>query len=159
MLRSLVLQLLSSFENLPKPILSLYQACHEGTKSPQINDLQKVFEALVDFNKRTFVVLDALDECESRKELLSFLAATIERKANGLSIIMTSRRLNELYNFFHGRLSDQCKISIQNERVDNDIRLYIHERLLHDGKFNRWKKQPRVQEEIESKLMQKSQGM
>lgn len=159
MLRSLVLQLLSSFESIPESIYSLYKACHEGSKSPPINDLQRVFEALVDSNKGTLVVLDALDECESRQELLLFLASTIERSANGLSIIMTSRRLQEFEKFFYDWLSDECKVSIQNERVDDDIRLYIHERLLHDGRFKRWQKQPRVQEEIESRLMQKSQGM
>ncbi len=159
MLRSLVLQLLSSFESIPEFIVSLYKACQEGTQSSQNNDLERVFEAFVDFNERTFVVLDALDECESQQKLLVFLESSIERKANKLSMIITSRKLKEFDNFFYDNLPNQSQVSIQNERVDADIRLYIHERLLHDRRFRRWQKQPRVQEEIESKLMEKSKGM
>ncbi|KAL9120568.1 MAG: hypothetical protein Q9187_002877 [Circinaria calcarea] len=159
MLRSLVLQLLSSFEFIPESIVSLYEACRKGTKPPQINDLERVFQALVDYNTRTFVVLDALDECESRQELLVFLESAIKRKANGLNIIITSRRLKEFDDFFHDYLSEQSIVSIQNQKVDDDIRLYIHGRLLHDRRFKRWQKQPRVQEEIENRLMKKSEGM
>ncbi len=159
MLRSLVLQLLTSFDSIPGPMDSLFKACQEGAKPPQINDLERVFEALVDSNDRTFVVLDALDECESRQELLDFLTSAIERKDSGLSMIMTSRRLRDFDNFFDDYLGDQSKVSIQNESVDDDIRSYVHGRLLHDRRFRRWQKQPRVQEEIESRLMEKSEGM
>lgn len=159
MLRSLVLQLLSGFESIPGSIVSLFKACGDGAKSPQINDLKSVFQALVDSNKRTFVVVDALDECESRQELLNFLESAIERKADGLSMVVTSRRLKEFDDFFHDHLPDQSKLSIQNERVDDDIRSYIHGRLSHDRRFRRWQKQPRVQEDIESRLMKKSGGM
>jgi len=74
-------------------------------------------------------------------------------------MIITSRKLKEFDNFFYDNLPNQSQVSIQNERVDADIRLYIHERLLHDRRLRRWQKQPRVQEEIESKLMEKSKGM
>ena len=88
---------------------SLFKACQEGAKPPQINDLERVFEALVDSNDRTFVVLDALDECESRQELLDFLTSAIERKDSGLSMIMTSRRLRDFDNFFDDYLGDQTR--------------------------------------------------
>ena len=159
MLCSLVQQLLSRFESIPEPIDSLFKACQEGAKPPQINQLERVFKALVDSNERTFVVLDALDECESRDELLEFLEIAIKRKADGLSIIMTSRKLREFDDFFSSYLSDQSRISIQNEKVDEDILSYVRGRLLHDRKFKRWQKQPRVQEEIQNRLMEKSDGM
>ena len=159
MLCSLIQQLLSRFESIPESILSLFKACQDGAKPPQISQLERVFEALVDSNKRTFIVLDALDECESRDELLEFLESAIERKASGLSIMMTSRRLRRFDDFFSRYLSDQSKVSIQNEKVDEDIHSYIQGRLLHDRRFRRWQKQPSVQEEIQNRLREKSSGM
>lgn len=159
MLRSFVRQLLMSFDAIPEPIGSLFKSCQDGAKSPGIHDLEKVFESLVNFHNKTFVVLDALDECDTQQELLDFLASVIEQKNARLSMIMTSRRLREFDVVLGDILDDRSIMSIQNEYVDNDIRSFVHEKLLHDRRFKRWKAHPKVQEEIESRLMEKSEGM
>ena len=159
MLRSLVRQLFMSFDAIPEPIGFLFKICQDGVKSSGIHDLEEVFEALVNLNNRTFVVLDALDECEAQQELLDFIASVIEKKNDRLSMIMTSRRLREFDVFFSDVLEDRSIMSIQNGYVDNDIRSYVHERLLYDRRFKRWKTHPKVQEEIESRLIEKSEGM
>lgn len=159
MLHSLVLQIISSSESIPNAIDSLFKSCQDGARSPQTDDLVRMFEALVVSKMKIVVVLDALDECEDREDLLLFLESAIGRRANGLSMILTSRRLREFDDLFDDNLGEQSKISIQNEEVDNDIRSYIHGRLSHDRRFKRWQKQPSVQEEIERRLMEKSEGM
>lgn len=159
MLRSLVLQLFSNHQPIPEPLISLFKSCQDGAKPPQTKDLETLLRALIELYEKTFIVLDALDECENRQELLEFIKKAVEWKSEKLNLIMTSRKLKDFEDFFNGELEERSKLSIQNEKVDKDIRLYVHEKLESDLRFKRWRRQPKVQEEIESKLMEKSDGM
>lgn len=108
---------------------------------------------------KTFVVLDALDECEGRGELLDFLAPLLTKITPGLKVITTSRKLKEFEDFFYQHLADNNQVSIQNEKVGCDIDAFIQGRLLLDRRLRRWINRPREQEEIKRRLMEKSAGM
>lgn len=116
-------------------------------------------KALIDLSEKTFIVLDALDACEDRQELLSFIENAIGWKSQKLNVIMTSRKLKVLKDFFVAETEERSKLSIQNGKVDEDIRSYIHEKLQNDRSFKRWRGHPKVREEIKIKLMEKSDGM
>ena len=103
--------------------------------------------------------MDALDECEDRQELLGFIEKAVEWRFEKLNVIMTSRKLKEFEDFFDAELEGGSRLSIQNNKVDGDIRSYVHGKLQSDRRFKRWKAQPNVQEEIENKLIEKSNGM
>ena len=53
----------------------------------------------------------------------------------------------------------QRRINIQNELVNSDISTYIYERLRFDPSLKRWRKDPKVQEEIRSTLTEKADGV
>jgi hypothetical protein len=74
-------------------------------------------------------------------------------------MIVTSRKEKDINDFLEEKLDDQHRISIQNKKVDEDIQCYIHGNLQSDNRFKRWRKQPSVQNEMESKLMEKADGM
>lgn len=109
--------------------------------------------------EKTFIVLDALDECEDRQELLNFIENAIGWKSQKLNVIMTSRKLKDFEDFFDAEVEEQGRLSIQNEKVDEDIRSYVHGKLQNDRRFKRWRGQPKVRKEIETRLMEKSDGM
>ena len=159
MLCSLVLQLSFNHQSIPEPLLSLFHSCQRGAKPPQTKDLETLLKALIDLYEKTFIVLDALDECEDRQELLNFFDNAIGWKSQKLNLVMTSRKLKEFEDFFDAETEGPSRLSIHNEKVDEDIRSYVHGKLQNDVRFKRWRGQPKVQEEIVIRLMEKSDGM
>lgn len=159
MLRSLIVQLFSNHQSISKPLASLFKSCQEGDKQPQTKDLEEILKALVEFHEKTFIVLDALDECENRQELFDFIEKAMKWKSEKLNMIMTSRKLKDIEDFFDAELDMGSTLSIQNEKVNVDIRSYVHGKLQSDRRFKRWQRQPKVQGEMENKLMEKSDGM
>ena len=159
MLRSLIMQLSSNHQSIPEPLLSFFKSCQDGAKPPQTKDLETLLKALIDLYEKTFIVLDGLDECEDRQELLNFIESAIGWKSQKLNVIMTSRKLKDFEDLFDAEMEERSRLSIQNENVDEDIRSYVHGKLQNDRKFKRWQGQPKVRQEIETKLMEKSDGM
>ena len=159
MLRSLIIQLSFNHQSIPEPLLALFNSCQRGARPPQTKDLETLFKALIDLYEKTFIVMDALDECEDRQELLKFVENAIGWKSQKLNVVMTSRKLKELEDFFDAEIGERSRLSIQNEKVDEDIRSYVHGKLQNDTRFERWRGQPKVREEIVTRLMEKSDGM
>lgn len=159
MLRSLVSQLSFKHQSIPKPLNSLFESCQNGAKPPQAKDLETLLKTLIESSEKTFIVLDALDECEDRQELLKFIGMTLAWGSEKLNVIMTSRRLKDIDDFFEDELKEENRLSIQNKQVDEDIRSYVHGKLQSGRRFKRWQRFPEVQKEIETKLMDKSDGM
>ena len=109
--------------------------------------------------EKTYIILDALDKCEDRQELLNFVENAIRWKSQKLNVVMTSRKLKDFKVFFDTKIKEQSRLSIQNKRVDEDIRSYVHGKLQSDRRFKRWGGQPKVREEIVTRMMEKSDGM
>ena len=159
MLRSLIKQLSFNHQSIPEPLLSLFESCQDGAKPPQTKDLETLLKALIDLYEKTFIVLDALDECEDRQELLNFVESAIRWRSQKLNIVMTSRKLKVFEDLFDAEIEEWSRLSIQNEKVDQDIRSYVHGKLQNDRRFKRWRGQPKVKEEIVTRMVEKSDGM
>jgi Cdc6-like AAA superfamily ATPase len=159
MIRSLLSQLSSFYPSIPTALEALFSSHQNGNRQPQTDALETTLDAITERFERVFLVLDALDECEDRQLLLSFIDRLMNWKSGKLRVIATSRKEKDIEDFFKAKLDDGKRLSIQNEKVDEDIRSYIHEKLQSDQRFERWQKQPKVQEEIEKKLMEKADGM
>ena len=110
-------------------------------------------------SEKTSIILDALNECEDRQELLSFNENSIGWKSQKLHVIMTIRKLRDFETFLDAEIEERSRLSIQNKKIDDDIRLYVHGKLQNDRSFKRWRGHPEVRKEIETKLMEKSDGM
>jgi hypothetical protein len=102
-----------------------------------------------------YIVLDALDECTDREDMLTFLHELVMLKQPCLRILATSRREKDIED----QLSSVARhnIDIQSAVVDEDIRVYVRDRLATDTKLKKWP--PEVQEEIASVMMAKASGM
>ena len=156
MIRSLIMQLSTQNETIPQPLMSAYASCVNGQRQPTTDALLETLRYLIQGYQNVFLILDALDECTERLELLSTLNQIAGWKL-GTRILVTSRREAEIGENLD--LIGTEKICIQSNLVDNDIRAYIRERLSNDWKLRRWKKHPAIQDEIEKTLMEKSGGM
>lgn len=107
----------------------------------------------------TYIILDALDECAERDELLTDLEEVASWEDANLHVLATSRREKDIEEALTPLSEARNRISIQSALVNADIRTYIHDRLQTDRKLKRWQKYPKVQLEIEDTLMRKVDGM
>jgi hypothetical protein len=80
----------------------------------------------------TYIILDALDECRERQELLDDIETFAEWRTERLHILATSRREKEIEERIEPLIHDQGRICIQSALVNDDIRAYTHERLQTD---------------------------
>jgi hypothetical protein len=105
-------------------------------------------------NHRILLLIDALDECENREELLRTLCEIRELKTN-INILVTSRPEADIEDAF--KLAPRLRIEDREVEVNTDIQSYIEHRLESDSNL---KKLPtHVKADIKDALINKSAGM
>lgn len=82
-----------------------------------------------------YVILDALDECTDREELLPFIREVTASKLQDLHIMATSRWEKDIEDEL-SPVADH-NINIQSAIVDEDIPDYIRDRLATDTKLKK----------------------
>lgn len=103
----------------------------------------------------TYILIDALDECSDREDILKLLEAIMEWNLNNLHILVTSRNENDIATSLEPLVTfQQC---IQSALVDADIRVHVLERLSNDRDLKKWPID--VQIEIEDALRRGAKGM
>ncbi len=159
MIRSLISQLAVRCTNQSKPLESLYSSCGDGTRQPKVCELKQTLQNLVQSFDDTFIILDALDECKEREQLLGDIRDFVKWQLGGLHILVTSRREGDIKVTLDPLLNENQNIDIQSEVVDRDIRVYVREILQSAQGLRRWRNKPQVQDEIEKALTENANGM
>ncbi len=70
MIRSLILQLSSQCESTSQGLEALHSSCMNDERQPMHDKLLATLHQMMKSFEKTFVILDALDECSKRRELL-----------------------------------------------------------------------------------------
>jgi Cdc6-like AAA superfamily ATPase len=159
MVRSVITQLSGQCGIITKAIEDLFSACGNGQRQPSDDALMKVLQQLVNGSNETFIILDALDECKDRRGLLQCLEEILGWRLGTLHVMVTSRLEEDIKDFFEPLLDHNGSICIRSALINDDIRAYVRYRIQNDAKLKRWKKQPEVQQEIETSLMERVDGM
>ncbi|GES59935.1 vegetative incompatibility protein HET-E-1 [Aspergillus terreus] len=160
MVRSLVKQLSIQCPETPHILSMLFATCEASDRPPTLDELLETMRQLMNSYCDVYMVLDALDECSDREELLDILVRFRDWNVNHLHILVSSRPERSIEEGISPHLSDNGhKVAICGELIDEDIRHYIQGRLERDPKLKRWRKTPDVREEIEHCLMSKARGM
>ncbi|CAN9202054.1 unnamed protein product [Alternaria alternata] len=81
MLRSLLCQLLQRSVVIPKGVDALFSSCENGQRKPSSHALLQVTKEAAQEFTHVYVVLDALDECAQRSELMDMLEAVAAGKS------------------------------------------------------------------------------
>jgi Cdc6-like AAA superfamily ATPase len=160
MFRSIFSQLCQQCVTFPDPIKALYEACSppRPKRDPSSAEIVSVLQHLIRAFPGCFLVLDALDECTDRDPVLKMLNEW-HSQIDNLHILFSSRKERDIELATELFLDQSSWVDLQSSVVDNDIRLYIHQRWSSSIEFKRWKSYTAVQEEVEEALMQKSHGM
>ena len=133
----------------------LYQGCGSGQQEPAEDTIRSLLRNMMDRIEFKYIILDALDECTDREDLLTFIHDLVNLKLKGLLVMAMSRRERDIEEQL--RPIADYNINIQSTVVDKDIQVYVRDRLAIDHKLKKWPKS--VQDEITSAMMEKAHGM
>ncbi|KAI0206014.1 hypothetical protein F4808DRAFT_455506 [Astrocystis sublimbata] len=164
MLRSCISQLYNKCENVRNRLDSLYSSCNQGRTQPSLESLRGTFHDMVQQAGEVWIVLDALDECSTRKEhategLLSWIQNLRLSQVN-VHLLVTSRPEQDIKSAIRSWAQHQDIIPIQSNLIQEDIKAYVHARVREPGELsNRWHTRPDIQAQIEDALIEKADGM
>jgi archaellum biogenesis ATPase FlaH len=139
-------------------IKALYERRSDQEAPSSVQVLLKAFISVMETPGQNYVIVDALDECTDRDELLEVLMeiAAIQLSNTGkLHILVTSRQERDILEGLKG-IATQT-ISLGGSKIDDDIAVHIHNQIERQPKLRRWP--GRVKSEIERKLVERANGM
>ena len=112
-------------------------------KPPSFSILRSTLQSLSRFQRITLLI-DAIDECESRQDLLEFIS-DLEHSTRRISVLVTSRDEVDIKD----ALTSFKRVQIEHhvKKVDEDIKSYIEHRLSFDARLR--KLQPSLKENIQ----------
>lgn len=162
--RSLITQLYGKRKDVQRHVDSLYSSCENGRRQPSIDSLCKAFQDMIQQAGEVLIILDVLDECPTRKEhstggLLPWIESIRTFQRNDVHIMATSRPEQDIKSAIEKWARKQDIIQIQSDLVADDIRAYVHTRVMEHEGLSRWQKQPHVQKLIEDTLTDRADGM
>lgn len=154
LLKSVVYQLIAIEEVIPESAASLYTKCN-GLQQPHLDELVDVVIAEVSRTERTFLMIDALDECPKEERQLFFETFVQGSLPSNLNVLVTSRKEPDIDAAL--RPSFSRTICIQNAVIDADVRVHVGNAIARDARLLKWK--PAIREEILNAIVEGSHGM
>lgn len=95
MLRSVITHLALRRTQVLEPVKKLHNQCGNGNQTPERNRLVETLHSLLTSSDvdQIYLVIDALDECSERRELLDVISEILQQN---VSLLMTSRRERDI---------------------------------------------------------------
>ncbi|KAK5710089.1 hypothetical protein LTR17_019202 [Elasticomyces elasticus] len=160
MARSLISQCSCQSKSAQRQLDQHFQSHVEGNKQPPTGALLATLLSILEHMGQIRIVLDALDECTTRKELLQWIEGLVAPRAKTLQVIVTSRKEHDIELGISSWARVDESLSLQGAAVNDDIRAYVEARIEDPrSDLKRWRSRPDVKAEITSKLMEKAKGM
>ena len=160
-IRSLLKQICCRSHSTLQELDSLYSHCANGTQQPSLDQLLSVLRRVLDGmnDGDAFFIIDALDECKERVELLKLLNRIHEQKHPKLHSLVTSRQELDIEESLEAMTNDETRICIQSDLIQTDILTYIQDRLENDDSLKRFKRNAKIREKIRKTLTENADGM
>ena len=152
---SLITQLSFQSPSCPDALATLYSQYENGERRPTTESLMITLKSILGGFQHAYVIVDALDECGDREQLLALIEDITEWKLGGLHVLITSRKERDIDDCLGPRVSAQ--INLHSALVNVDIQTHLCERLRNDPKLKKWP--TKVHKQIEVALMDKADGM
>jgi ABC-type dipeptide/oligopeptide/nickel transport system ATPase component len=159
MLRSLLYQLSSKHSEARQTLQALYVDCGMGVKKPTARQLSEQFTSILDQVAEVTVIIDALDECDSPDDILSWMKDLHQKDRNSLHLLVTSRRQGILATAIEKWPKTDQLHAVRIDGINKDIAAYIHARLFESKEFEKWSPYKGLQEEVEKAVLQRADGM
>jgi hypothetical protein len=155
LIRSLIAQFAAPYGGIPATLAKLYQSSHDGRSQPSMESLQSVLLNILESFDDIYIVLDALDECTERKDLLKWIKQMTSWKRSKLHLLATSRPEEDIAK--HLRLLDPDHVYMKQDLVTHDIEMYIDCILDGEDSFEQWS--DKIKATIKNTLLKDAGGM
>jgi NACHT domain len=153
LIASLLKQLIQRRPSVPENIMTLYKRHNDERTRPSLNEFTKLLHSIVNDNSKTFIIIDALDECQTsggdRRRLLSEIL-NLQAKTGAL-FFATSRFIPEIKKEFEGSISIEIRAS------DDDVQRYLYGHMSQLPSCV--SRSSDLQEEIKTKIIKAVDGM
>jgi Cdc6-like AAA superfamily ATPase len=159
LLRSLIEQVYKLQPESRQSLERLWASHDEGVRQPSTSSLQSVFQVMLSGVGSASVVLNALDESTSRGELSAWLKTLVKSTEIVCRLLITARREEDIESALRCWTRAEDRKPIQRDEVNKGLSAYVKDRVRNGNELERWRRQPKLQEEIETKLMEKAGGM
>jgi hypothetical protein len=154
-IRSLLVQFCAKSTEAFRILEDIYKNHNQGQQTPHCREIVKALSRVVDTFSRAYIILDALDECPERYDLLNFLEDKPKWKPEQLKVLVTSRPLSDIKEALDNVGAQ--RVALESNLVDNDIKTHVHFRILREKALNKWPSS--VREDIEKCLTEGAAGM
>ncbi|KAH9208851.1 hypothetical protein DL95DRAFT_311039, partial [Leptodontidium sp. 2 PMI_412] len=138
---------------------TLFASCDNGQRPPSPDSLLNALHGLLQEFPHAYIILDALDECGSRKRLMAILKKLSMGQMSGLHLLCTSRREGDIEATLGRILDSRNVLCIPTDAVDHDIESYVRQRLSDDDGLQKWRDDGIIRQKIESALLSGAHGM
>jgi hypothetical protein len=118
----------------------------------ELAESQKLLLAVIPQCPNLTLVIDALDECNSRSDILGFLAS-LQRKPSKIKILVTSRREHDIQQAF----ANLPQVHLDKLSVQRDVHLYLSSIVSRDERLRRLN--PSLKRLMVETLTNRAQGM
>lgn len=119
---SLLKQFIQGLRSIPESVKSLYERCKDKQTRPSFGEVSKELYSIVNGYSKSFIIIDALDECRvsdgGRQKLLSELFNL--QAGIKASLFVTSRFIPEITKEFAGNST-----SLEIRATDEDVQGYL----------------------------------
>jgi len=129
----------------------LYEGTNNSQRKLTLYELEQTLRLMLEEVEESFIIIDALDECFQRQELLDFLANLVSWEIVNLHVLATSRSEIDIEVNLSPLTTGQ--LSTQDWDIYADIELYLHARVEGDIKLRRWCADIGVQLNIEAYIL------
>jgi hypothetical protein len=133
LVRALVAQLLAKIPTTASYLEAL--SSQIGERPLDIEYLLDILKTFIQQLDQTYLVIDALDECQECEELMKFIEELHDCKFDGLHILVASRQIPEIEEVIADCATSALCLQTA---VNQDISILIQGRLSSDRKFQKW---------------------
>ena len=138
-------------DRIPEDIVKMYKFGGQ----PELSGVMKAVEDILISFERVFVVIDAIDESQSRENILRVLRDfVIEPQFQKIQLLASSREYADIEQVM-GTIS--TPVSMAHPSIENDIRICIRSMLQSNSKFSHWS--PNLLSEVEDTVSKGAKGM
>jgi hypothetical protein len=155
LIRSLITQFSTPYGGVPAVLTKLYHSFHNGSAQPSVESLHATLLLILEAFNDVFIVLDALDECAERKDLLKWIKEMTSWRKGKLHLLATSRPEEDISR--HLRLLDPDHVYITQDLITGDVKRYVDHILDGEDAFDRWNNE--IKTNIKNKLLDSAGGM
>lgn len=149
-----LLQQLVGRHGIPDEVFSLYKSHQSRNTTPRLSEISTLLRSVLSTFSRTFIIIDALDECSTENDTKTLLLEEIRNLQPNVSLLVTSRPMENL--------QDELTVSgsLQIGADDQDISSYISSRIQKEHRLKlHVLSDPNLQNIIVQTIVEGAKGM